>query len=120
MLGGQGDSGKLASTSARLLGKDEWHLLDASEMRLAVLPAVKTLLSYHDSSGGTCDKQCKVFKGMDIGRGNPHEFQVGKRTHTTHTQTHRSVMRALSVLWIDGLFLAGGGDLSGRLLLGMH
>lgn len=88
MLGGQGD-GKLASTSGRLLGKDEWHLLDVSEMRLAVLPAVKTLLSYHDGTGGTCDKQCKIFKGMDIGRGNPHEFQVNTYTQQAHFCTTR-------------------------------
>ena len=47
-------------------------------MRLAVLPAVKTLLSYHGNGGATCDKQCTLFKGIDIGRGNPHEFQVSR------------------------------------------
>jgi hypothetical protein len=45
------------------------------EMRLAILPAVKTLLGYHDNSG-KCDSGCAIFKGMDIGRGNPNEFQV--------------------------------------------
>ena len=61
--------------SRGLLSQEEWRVLDRMEMRLAVLPAVKTLLEFHDNSGA-CDKECTLFKGMDICRGNPHEFQV--------------------------------------------
>ena len=77
MLAGLSGERSSGASSGLLLSQDEWHLLDVSELRLAVLPAVKTLLSYREGGGaGSCNKQCSLFKGMDIGRGNPHEFQV--------------------------------------------
>lgn len=61
--------------STSLLSAEDWRVLDKMEIRLAILPAVKTMLEYHHNRGA-CKKDCTIFKGMDIGRGNPHEFQV--------------------------------------------
>ena len=74
-LGGPAGATSSAQYSKGLLSQEEWRLLDRMEMRLAILPAVKTLLQYHNTNGA-CDKECTIFKGMDIGRGNPNEFQV--------------------------------------------
>ena len=116
VLGALGDptgSTSRIQQSRGLLNKEEWGVLDKMEMRLAILPAVKTLLGYHDNSG-KCDNGCAIFKGMDIGRGNPNEFQV------ICCSLFR-IFSSFAVCTADIIqCVVGSSDLSSRLLLGVH
>jgi hypothetical protein len=67
-------SGKLGSADHDVLfTEDGWREFDTNEVRPALLPAAKALLA---SPSGTCNGECAVYKGMDIGRGSPREYQT--------------------------------------------
>jgi hypothetical protein len=53
---------------------------NVAQVRLAILPAVKTLTSYSKERGEVCEAACQVFRGMDITPGSRQEVQVSERS----------------------------------------
>ena len=59
-------------------GSNWMHTFDMDEIRPAILPAARSLLQVA-AAGGGCGQSgggCGLYKGMDIGRGNPAEYQT--------------------------------------------